>query len=61
MQDLTPFLDPFPPMTPFPPRNPLALGALPELRTALETRSHHPSAVVREHVAWALARRPGNP
>ena len=27
-----------------------------EIVAALEARSHHPSAMVREHVAWALAR-----
>jgi epoxyqueuosine reductase len=28
------------------------------LRSALQSRADHPSAVVREHVAWALAQRP---
>jgi epoxyqueuosine reductase len=28
---------------------------------ALKTRSNHPSALVREHVAWALARQQGTP
>jgi epoxyqueuosine reductase len=34
-----------------------ALGAQddPGLRSALESRADHPSAIVREHVAWALA------
>jgi epoxyqueuosine reductase len=35
----------------------VALGnasATPEVRKALETRSHHPSELVREHVNWAL-------
>jgi epoxyqueuosine reductase len=27
-----------------------------ETRTALVNRADHPSAIVREHVAWALAR-----
>ncbi len=37
----------------------VALGngpATPEAISALEQRAQHPSAVVREHVAWALAR-----
>jgi epoxyqueuosine reductase len=29
-----------------------------ELRAALLSRAHHESAMVREHVAWALAQRP---
>jgi len=28
----------------------------PEIVAALRTRTDHPSALVREHVAWALAR-----
>jgi epoxyqueuosine reductase len=38
----------------------VALGnapAAPATRAALETRRDHPSALVREHVAWALAQR----
>ena len=38
----------------------VALGNAPpsaEIRAALGTRSDHPSALVREHVAWALARQ----
>lgn len=31
----------------------------PELRAALRSRADHESALVREHVAWALAQRPG--
>jgi len=31
----------------------------PEVVAALKTRSDHPSALVREHVAWALQRHPG--
>jgi epoxyqueuosine reductase len=31
----------------------------PEIIAALHARSDHPSALVREHVAWALARYPG--
>lgn len=41
----------------------VALGnapAHPALRTALASRLEHPSALVREHVAWALERQ-GNP
>ncbi|HTZ00559.1 MAG TPA: tRNA epoxyqueuosine(34) reductase QueG [Rhodocyclaceae bacterium] len=37
----------------------VALGngpAAPEVIAALEARRHHPSPLVREHVAWALAR-----
>ncbi|MFM7706959.1 MAG: tRNA epoxyqueuosine(34) reductase QueG, partial [Gammaproteobacteria bacterium] len=37
----------------------VALGNGPptaEARAALEARRAHPSALVREHVAWALAR-----
>ena len=37
----------------------VALGNAPssdEVRRALQSRSSHPSALVREHVAWALAR-----
>lgn len=40
----------------------VALGNLPpsaEVRRLLLTRADHPSALVREHVAWALARHPG--
>lgn len=38
----------------------VALGNAPAdnvLRTALQGRSDHPSALVREHIAWALARQ----
>ena len=35
--------------------NALRLGDDPALRTALQARADHPSAIVREHVAWALA------
>lgn len=31
-------------------------GDVPEIRSALLTRQDHPSALVREHVAWALSR-----
>jgi epoxyqueuosine reductase len=31
-----------------------------ELAQALQTRSGHPNALVREHVAWALACSPGS-
>ncbi|MEO7742811.1 MAG: tRNA epoxyqueuosine(34) reductase QueG [Usitatibacter sp.] len=31
----------------------------PQVTRALESRRDHPSALVREHVAWALARSPG--
>jgi epoxyqueuosine reductase len=37
----------------------VALGngpSLPEVVDALRSRAHHPSALVREHVAWALRR-----
>lgn len=37
----------------------VALGngpATPEAISALQRRAHHPSAIVREHVAWALGR-----
>ncbi|MGH8602085.1 MAG: tRNA epoxyqueuosine(34) reductase QueG, partial [Gammaproteobacteria bacterium] len=37
----------------------VALGnarGLPEVVGALRSREHHPSALVREHVAWALRR-----
>ncbi|MEW6133527.1 MAG: tRNA epoxyqueuosine(34) reductase QueG [Pseudomonadota bacterium] len=40
----------------------VALGnaqASPEIIAALDARSRHPSALVREHVAWALARLQG--
>ncbi len=40
----------------------VALGNAPasaEIRAALATRADHPSALVREHVAWALARQGG--
>ena len=40
----------------------VALGnaaPLPEAKTALMTRQDHASALVREHVAWALLRYPG--
>ncbi len=40
----------------------VALGNAPadaRVTAALRTRSDHPSALVREHVAWALSRRPG--
>ena len=30
------------------------------LRAALATRAAHASALVREHVAWALEQRPGD-
>ncbi|UST55314.1 tRNA epoxyqueuosine(34) reductase QueG [Comamonadaceae bacterium OTU4NAUVB1] len=33
----------------------------PDARRALATRREHPSALVREHVAWALAATPGLP
>ena len=38
----------------------VAMGNAPSAihRDALQTRAGHPSAVVREHVAWALARQP---
>ena len=38
----------------------VALGNAPRserIRSALEARGEHPSALVREHVAWALARQ----
>jgi epoxyqueuosine reductase len=35
--------------------NALARGDDPAIRAALQARAEHPSAVVREHVAWALA------
>ena len=38
----------------------VALGNAPRstvARTALETRLHHPSALVREHVAWAIQKQ----
>ena len=38
----------------------VALGNAPQseaARTALETRLHHPSAVVREHVIWAIQKQ----
>jgi len=31
----------------------------PEAKTALTKRAEHPSALVQEHVAWALSRYPG--
>ncbi|MDP2107716.1 MAG: tRNA epoxyqueuosine(34) reductase QueG, partial [Rhodocyclaceae bacterium] len=31
----------------------------PAAKAALHTRIDHPSALVREHVAWALSRHPG--
>ena len=31
-------------------------GALGEVLAALQSRTEHPSAIVREHVDWALAR-----
>lgn len=31
------------------------------IRAALLARAEHPSALVREHVAWALAQRPQSP
>jgi len=31
----------------------------PRARAALSSRADHPSALVREHVAWALSRYPG--
>jgi epoxyqueuosine reductase len=31
----------------------------PEIRATLANRQDHPSALVREHVAWALQRYPG--
>ena len=34
--------------------NALAKTHAPELRAALQTRAAHESALVREHVAWAL-------
>jgi len=40
----------------------VALGNAPAataVRTALQARSDHPAALVREHVAWALARQGG--
>ena len=40
----------------------VALGnapASPRVVAALEARRHHPSALVREHIAWALARQGG--
>jgi epoxyqueuosine reductase len=42
----------------------VALGNAPgteEVRGALQSRADHPSALVREHVAWALARHPAAP
>jgi len=42
----------------------VALGNAPasaEARAALQSRSDHPSALVREHVAWALARQATEP
>jgi epoxyqueuosine reductase len=41
----------------------VALGnadASPSVLDALRSRSDHPSALVREHVAWALARHRAN-
>jgi epoxyqueuosine reductase len=41
----------------------VALGNAPpssEIEAALGTRQQHPSELVREHVAWALARQQGN-
>ena len=41
----------------------VALGNAPpssEIEAALGTRKQHPSELVREHVAWALARQQGN-
>jgi epoxyqueuosine reductase len=35
--------------------NALHKGSAPELRQALALRADHPSELVREHVAWALA------
>jgi len=40
----------------------VALGNAPKsaaVRAALHARADHPSPVVREHVAWALARQAG--
>ena len=40
----------------------VALGNAPKsaaIRDALNARAGHPSPVVREHVAWALARQAG--
>ena len=40
----------------------VALGNAPasaQVRDALNARADHPSAIVREHVAWALARQGG--
>ena len=42
----------------------VALGnarATPEVLAALEARRHDESALVREHVAWALAQHDGDP
>ena len=36
--------------------NALAVGDDPQLRQSLQARREHPSALVREHVRWALAR-----
>jgi epoxyqueuosine reductase len=39
----------------------VALGnapSRPAVVTALQTRADHPSALVREHVAWALEQHP---
>jgi len=39
----------------------VALGnapSSPDIVAALESRRDHPSELVREHVAWALARQP---
>jgi len=36
-------------------------GTTPEVVTALRARADHPDPVVREHVAWALARHAAQP
>ncbi len=38
--------------------NALRVSDDPELRAALDSRAAHPSGLVREHVAWALAQTP---
>jgi epoxyqueuosine reductase len=36
-------------------------AAMPEIGAALQARADHPSALVREHVAWALRQSPDKP
>ena len=40
-------------------RSVIAAHPAPEIFAALQTRADHPSALVREHVAWAMARHAG--